>query len=527
MPSPQVARHLTGEPNDERMPEVRPRLRRRDVLRGTAATLTLPLFGSSVGAADATTAPDPFEPLGTADVQNAKEAVVGPDGDYVFVATVTGFVTVDVRDPSDPNITATEQNLTDDEGNRLGQVFDVKYEDGRLLVASAAQGGRPRGFYVYDVTDPTAPSRVGDWYATPDHGIHNCSLDDGVAYLTGNAEDGRKVVAVDVSEPPFEHLGEWQPSDWNDAWSDPPNTAIHDLYAQGDYVYAAYWDAGTFVLDKSDPANMSFVSRVGDYTLQELRDIASRQTYLEPKGNDHYVTVNEDASIMAEGGESWDVNTNDDSGGPSGITLYDISDAANPERLAHVDAPTSDDNSFNDGSTWTTSHNFDIQGGRLYASWYQGGVSVHDISDPANPERIAWWMNDDRAFWTAQLAVEGEFFVASAGGSNGTTTGLLTFSDGAGGRMPNPPENVSWETEGAYPDGSGGETTSTPSTDGPGTTATPDGTQAPTTAGPATTADGATEESDEGGSPGPGVLGALASVGVGAYLLRKRRRDDE
>jgi len=524
------------------MPEARSRLRRRDVLRGTAATLTLPLFGSSVGATDGTTPPDPFEPLGTADVQGAKEAVVGPDGDYAFVATVTGFVTVDVSDPSAPTIAQAEQNLTDDGGNDLGQVFDVKYEDGRLVVASAAQGAQPRGFYVYDVTDPTDPTRVGDWYATPDHGIHNCSLDDGVVYLTGNTEDGPKIVAVDVSDPPFERLGTWQPADWNDAWEDPPNTVLHDLYAQGDYVYAAYWDGGTFVVDKSDPASMSFVSRVGDYTIQELREIASQQTYLEPEGNDHYVMVDEDATIMAEGGESWDINPNDDSGGPSGITLYDISDKANPQRLAHIDAPASDDNSFNDGSTWTTSHNFDIRGGRLYASWYQGGVSVHDISDPANPERIAWWMDDDRAFWTAKLAVEDEFFVASAAGSNGTTTGFYTFPD-RGGRMPNPPENVTWETAGAYPGGSGGETTAAPgetTTTAGGTTTTAGGaTSAPGTDDPAVTTglpdeatatptdDESTDESDDGGSPGPGILGSIASVGAGAYLLRRRRQDDE
>mgnify|MGYP000106119179 CR=1 FL=1 len=562
------------------MTETDPRLRRRDLLRTGAAAVSLPLVGAATAgsreqATDrARTAAPPatFEPLGSADVNGAKEAVVGPDGDNVFVATGTGFVTVDVSDPTDPNIAQAEQNLSDDAGDDLVQVWDVKYDAGQLLVASAAQAAPPRGFYLYDVSDPTAPTRVGDWFATPDHGIHNCDLHDGVAYLTGNASDGRKVVAVDVSEPPFETLGTWQPGDWDDAWADPPNTSIHDVYAHGDYVYAAYWDAGTFVLDKSDPANMTFVSRVGDYGIEELREIESRRTYLEPPGNDHYVTVDEDAQIMAEGGESWDIE-NDGSGGPSGITIYDISDKSDPQRLAHVDAPASDNNSLRSGATETTSHNFDIHGDRLYASWYQGGVTIHDISDPTNPERIAWWADtDERSFWTAQLAVEDGFFVASSFGGDYREE-LLTFPDDAGGRMASPPNNVEWAAPGSYPEAGGGETT-TPSdgtttappatstqrpatttapaegstqrpatttapaegsTQRPATTtavgSTPGDTAAPTTevTPDGTDGDGTTASDDDssgGGSPGPGLLGALAGVAGGVAWLRRRRGDD-
>jgi hypothetical protein len=526
-----------------------PRPRRRDLLRTGAAALSLPLLGPVATADRATDRPPAtFEPLGTADVTGAKEAVVGPDGDHVFVATGTGFVTVDVSDPTAPSISQAEQNLADDAGDDLVQVFDVKYDAGQLLVASAAQGSPPRGFYLYDVTDPNDPTRVGDWFHTPDHGNHNCDLHDGVAYLTGNTRDGPKVVAVDVSAPPFETLGTWQPSDWDDAWAEAPNTVIHDLYAHGEYVYAAYWDAGTFVIDASDPANMSFVSRVGDHSIKELRswsDSRARREYLEPPGNDHYVTVDEDARIMAEGGESWDIN-NDDTGGPSGITIYDISDKADPRRLAHIDAPSSDNNSLEPDATETTSHNFDIHSGRLYASWYQGGVTVHDISSPSAPERIAWWADvDARSFWTAQLAVDGDFFVGTSFGGD-YREGLLTFPDDAGGRMPNPPANVEWDAPGNYPDADTGTTTApdetttdrktggtTAADPGPTTAVTeddPTGGSTTATAGAGeTTGDGTADDDGgtDGGSPGPGVLGTLASVGAGAYLLRRRRDADD
>jgi len=525
------------------------RLDRREVLVASAGALSVPLVGQTATAAssDGTStgsSPATYEPLGRVDVNGAKEAVTTPDGEHAFVATGTGFVTVDVSDPANPSIASATQHLTAPDGTDVRQVADVKYDDGRLLVPTAFQGRGPRGFFLFDVSDPTNPSQVGEWFPTPEHGNHNSFLHDGVAYLTGNTRDGPKVDMIDVAEPPFERVGTWQPGDWKEEWATPPSTAIHDLYVQGDYAYCAYWDAGTFTLDVSDPANPTFVSRVGDYSRDELDDFGQSE-YVEPGGNDHYVTVNEDATLMAEGGESWDLEKGDDTGGPSGITLFDNSDKASPERLAHIDPPSTDDHTYSDGSTWTTSHNFDIHGDRLYASWYQGGVSVHDVSDPANPERIAWWADaDDMAFWTAQLAVPGEFFVAPAAGSNGTgTTALLTFPDDAGGRMEAPPESVTWATDGAYPSADESTTTTQPTTTEP--TATEPTTTEPTTVEPTTAEPTSTAPSEDGGTsapggsetatttsdgeavPGFGVLAALGALGAGAArVLRDDAEDD-
>ncbi|MFC6951909.1 hypothetical protein [Halorubellus litoreus] len=502
-------------------------LRRRDVLRAGASATAVAALGATAsateaGATDATTLASSaaYAPRGQVDIDGAAEAVVTPDGETAFVAVGSGFVSVDVSDPANPTVVGEAAGLQSPDGENVREVLDVKYDDGQLLVPTAAQGGGPRGFYLYDVSDPANPTQVGDWFPTPESGIHNAALVDGVAYLTTGFN--LEVDIVDVSGDAFERLATWEPSDWNEDWARPRNAPLHDLYVQDGVAYCAYWDAGVFVVDVSDPANPSFLSRVGEYTLEENQEL-TQSAYIEPGGNAHYVTVNEDASLMAEGGESWDLDASDDSGGPSGITLYDISDAANPERVGHVAPPVSRSNAYR-GGTWTTSHNFDLRNGRLYASWYQGGVSVHDVSDPANPERVAWWASPtERAFWTARLAKPGEFFVASSYEVNGTTGGLLTFPDVAG-EMAEKPSEVAWtreELEARAP-----ATTTEPTT----TTTTAPTTTEPTTAEPTTAmpeeAPTTTTEDASGSTPGFGVLAALAGLGVGASRLLRSRDDD-
>jgi hypothetical protein len=523
-------------------------VRRRDVLAASGAALALSGIGSTAAASESTataaeststastaTAAESaalnYAPRGELDIESAHEVVVTPAGDWAFVAVGSGFVSVDLSDPANPSIAATRAGLTDDSGASLSGIADVKYDDGQLLVPSAFQGGEPRGFYLFDVSDPTNPSQVGDWFSTS-HGNHNSFLHDGVAYLTA----GLEVDIIDVSGEEFERLATWQPGDWDENWRYAPSTVLHDLSVQGDYAYCAYWDGGTFVLDVSDPAKPSFVSRVGDYTREELDDL-DQGAYTQPPGNDHYATVNDDATLMVEGGESWDIDADDDSGGPSGLTLFDVSDKANPERLADISPPVSASNEYR-GGTWTTSHNVDVSGDRLYASWYQGGVSIHDVSDPANPERIAWWAApDERAFWAAELAVSGEFFVASSYAVNGTAGGLLTFPDAAG-EMADPPATVAWSQAelDARQTTTPPTATAAPTTTAPAEGSTAEPTAAPTTAaggdGSATDGDGTdatggdgTAGGDSGGMPGFGAVAAVGGLGLG--LARYLRSSDD
>ncbi|PSQ42170.1 hypothetical protein BRD07_04035, partial [Halobacteriales archaeon QS_9_68_42] len=81
------------------------------------------------------------------------------------------------------------------------------------------------------------------------------------------------------------------------------------------------------------------------------------------------------------------------------------------ERLSRIEAPPTDDPTF--AGAWTTAHNFDFVGDRLYSSWYRGGVRVHDVSDPTAPRELGHWRDSATTdFWTAQGA--GDHVVASS-----------------------------------------------------------------------------------------------------------------
>ena len=58
-----------------------------------------------------------------------------------------------------------------------------------------------------------------------------------------------------------------------------------------------------------------------------------------------------------------------------------------------------------------TSHNFDVTNNRLHVSWYAGGVTIHDVTDPAAPEEEGHYAAEGSSFWTA--VSERAFTVAS------------------------------------------------------------------------------------------------------------------
>jgi len=484
-------------------------MHRREFLRGVSGTVALASVG--VGAATETTTahPGPYRPLGSVSIPNAKEGVPGPDGDFAYVAKMDGFAVVDVQIPSDLQVVAERTELESGrETGPLRMVQDVKVEGDRLVAAGPAnpvRGEVLQGVALFDVSDPTNPKQLA--FHETQFPIHNCFLRDGLVYLTGNMGDTNALVIVDASDDNLEEVGRWSPADRNAAWNEVPTNlwTIHDVWVQNGRAYLSHWDAGTYLVDVSDPAAPEFVSRIGGRSPKELRNLPeeARQVLRLP-GNDHYAMANDDGSLMSINKEAWQF---DGEGRPGGIELWDVSDATTPTRLSTIDPPKSP-GAY--GGTWTTSHNFDIVGDRLFSSWYQGGVKIHDISDPANPEQLAWWRQPDEAsFWTAKRATDGVFLASSMGRRSNGRGGLYTFpiEDGTDRPQKDPP---SLTTEAAG-------TTSEQAALAGETTGRGSGSDSDSESG---------SDSDGGGSsgvPGFGVGAALAAL-VGAGAWRRVRR---
>ncbi|PSQ17811.1 hypothetical protein BRD00_06355 [Halobacteriales archaeon QS_8_69_26] len=249
-------------------------------------------------------------------------------------------------------------------------------------------------------------------------------------------------MASPASTDEFSEVARWSIPGYDDRWGAIWRYArtLHDVTVVDEYAYCAFWEAGTWILDVSDPTSPEFVGRAGHYSLEELEeltaDVSRQRARLEAPGNAHYAHA--EGGRLAVGAEGWD-DPYTDARGPGGIRLYDVSDPSDPEEVSAIPPPRAE-NEARPG-TWVTAHNFELRDDRLYSSWYQGGVKVHDVSDPSNPELLAWWRDPSVArFWTAQVAAGGTFVASSY--DRGETEGRLYVFPDRPGRQPDPPSLV-------------------------------------------------------------------------------------
>lgn len=483
-------------------------MRRRDALRSVGAALTLPTLASSAaGSTNAGAARSgEFEPLGRVELTGAKEAVVGDDR-FVYVAVTNGFAVVDVSEPADPQVVYEIRRgvLRNHPDGRMRQIYDVKVDGDLLAVTGPANpDSGAQGVVVYDVSEPSAPDLVS--FHETDFFNHNCDIDDGVVALCGN--DGETNALVTVDAETGEELGRWSIVSQDETWQDVPfvHWPLHDVSLHDGVAYLAQWDAGTWLVDVSDPANPTLRSKIRGADAEEFVDMtqdASSEAGRQPPGNDHFVAPNDDGSIVGISVEAWDVDPPEEDVRPGSVHLYDVSDLDSPSKLSEIEAPESEDEGF-DG-VWTTSHNFEFRGDLLFTSWYRGGVKVHDVSDPAAPKLLAHFRDSaTTSFWTAQAATE-EFFVASS-------------------------RKDSSKTDSAVEDGPGAAVYTFPVPDGPAPTRTPTASPTPTATPSATPTP--TESPTDSPTPtdtdGPGFGLLAGALGVGAGVAwRALRSEDE
>ncbi|AHG00341.1 nitrogen fixation protein NifU [Halostagnicola larsenii XH-48] len=433
-------------------------MRRRAVLRATGGVcLSLGVAGCLFDS-DAEDPTGSYEPLDRVSLEGAAEAVVGDDGETTYVAGVDGFATVDVTDPEDLTVLTERKNLLEDEnagdaaGERFLDILDVKVSADRLVVAGPANRGFDgvfHGFLVYDVSDPAEPVLAADPYET-DYHIHNCFVDGDILYVaankvtsdtgtstgntgtgtgdTGAADTGggstasaphNPLVVFDISGGEIEELARWSLLEYEPDWADVDWLLryLHDITVTDGLAALSYWNAGTYLLDVSDPTDPQVLTSLLETDLETQRgydtDFEIRDAQFGLPGNDHFAAVDDTGDILAIGRESWETDL-ESATGPGGIDLYDFTDPANPIRRSTIEAPEGYDETYG-GEPWTTSHNFELRDGRLYSSWYGGGVKIHDLSDLASPAELAWWREPTTAsFWTARVITPGETFAASS-----------------------------------------------------------------------------------------------------------------
>ena len=241
----------------------------------------------------------------TVDARTVNDVKVSADGRLCVISREgasnrkNGFVVIDVVDPRDPKIVSVfDDKLT-------GGVHNVFIYDGNVFALSAG-----RRYDVINIEDAASPRRVGTFELdSPGHSIHDVWVVDGLAY-SSNWGDGIQIVDVGNGiaggspENPVRVGGYAYPSGWNHAafpYKSPstgtfyvvagdeafpyglhvkdtpnyprgwfhfvdftdmehprevaryqvPEAGSHNLWVEGDILYAAYYNAGLRIVDIS------------------------------------------------------------------------------------------------------------------------------------------------------------------------------------------------------------------------------------------------------------------------------------
>lgn len=338
----------------------------------------------------------------------------------------TGVRLIDVADPAAPLAlgaiaTGEEFPETDTDSVWVGSI-DAEAFSGDLAVVAVSlcnsswrsrYGDEFRGLAIYDVTNTQNPKLLSTIH-TGDRtqGVHEVdvvSRSDGrvlaavtvmQAALHTEAQLG-DVRLVDITDPtnPVE-VSDWDfrtdgPADEVAALLDAgPNVEIHShsvaFAAGGRRLWVGNWDAGATLLAIDDPAQPQIVDRVAETASDE--------------GNLHTVVSDASRGVVVVASEDlYPSNEGIHQAGWGHQVVLDLTGQPIGRFLGPAGDPESGEEIPMDG--FYSAHDFEIHDGLLFSSWYSGGLRIVDLTEPAEPTEIGYFVPpptaDPQGYWVA------------------------------------------------------------------------------------------------------------------------------
>jgi len=232
--------------------------------------------------------------------------------------------------------------------------FDVSDCQQPRALASLGLGATPHEFYLW--RDPANQARllmfIAMWnYLQPDLRV------------------------VDLSDP----AAPVQVGEWNSNVAGAPGT-LHSLSVSRDgrLAYLALWGGGFLLADSSD-----FAAGMPEPELRLVRDVAGAFVAL-PGLNTHSAVPLADPRYVLLTQEIYYCPF-------AGVLVADTLEPARPAVAGHFSVPENDPacSTLPRPDAVFTSHNPLIVGDLAFVTWYGGGLQVLDLSDPADPRRVA------------------------------------------------------------------------------------------------------------------------------------------
>ncbi len=291
-------------------------------------------------------------------------------------------------------------------------VNDVKVSENGEVAVITREGAsnRKNGFVVLDIRDPFNVKITAEFNDDMTGGVHNVFIYDNHVYAVNN---GRKYDVINIEDPsnPF-RVGRYELGT--------PGHGVHDVWVIDGLAYSSNWADGVHVVDvggvKFSEKNRSniqynpFLAMAGQGSPGNPVKLGGMA---DPNGHNHaafpFISQSSDKFYLITGDEY-----GDQFGMAGGYHFLDFTDPKEPKETAVYQVPEAG------------SHNHWVHGDTLFASYYQGGLRVVDISGElmgdiyAQGREIAFFMSSDP-----------EGFVANRPNVWGTMSykGLIYFSD--------------------------------------------------------------------------------------------------
>lgn len=326
------------------------------------------------------------------------------------------FTGVDVTDIKNPKVivqrdlphTSMRSNSLEVTGDIMAVAYQVLAEPG---VMKPGFGKDPAGIELFDISNPEDPKTISFFDCSGPHsmGVHQLWFVDGetIHFAGGapdfqprNMADSQFYRSIDVSNPskPVEIGRWWLPGTREGDVEDPPerldvyqdkgfrahNTNVYP--ERPDRAYVAYLDGGMIILDISDKANPTMVSRWNHNPPYP----GFTHTGLPLFDRDLLIVTDE---CIANDGEDW----------PKLTWVLDIRDETNPVSISTLPMPNYEDHVTRGGRFG--SHNLHENrpgpafrsSTTIFEAMFNGGLRVFDLSNPYRPDEIAYFIPEPPA----------------------------------------------------------------------------------------------------------------------------------
>jgi hypothetical protein len=224
--------------------------------------------------------------------------------------------------------------------------------------------GNGGGVHIVDLTNPYSPVLLGTVTTANNafNQIHEMMVfnQNGATYLLENfnSSTSTKILKfINITNPAAPvFIRDLNPTD---------TTWVHAMHIRGNKLYTSGWGGRIDIYD---------ISNVATQAPALLGTIVGNST-------NHSSWTSEDGNYLYSARETQDGD----------IRVYDVSNPAQPTLVRSIKAGDLNLNAI-------TPHNPVVMGNFLYVAWYQAGIQIFDLTNPADPKRIGQYDTYQPAF---------------------------------------------------------------------------------------------------------------------------------